>query len=345
MTAANKVESKEGSQPDTVGSKSTMPPVAFFIFNRPTLTARVFERIRAAKPVRLLVVADGPRAHRPEDLQLCEAARMALKPVDWPCEVLTNFAEANLGCRRRFSSGLDWVFSHCSEAIVLEDDCLPCASFFTFCSHMLERYRDYARIMHVSGDNFQNGVRRGPDSYFFSRYSLSWGWASWKRAWCHYDANLSLWPIALKERWLESVLDDPLEVTYWTNIFDRLYREEIDAWDYQWLFTCWCQSGLSIQPNENLVSNIGAGLDATNFKEKHSTIGIPTRELERLVHPSVIIRNKEADCFTFKEHIVGNQMFGRGAWFRKARKRLALRTRFHSLLLAMLASGGEDWYG
>jgi len=319
-----------------------MAPVALFIFNRPALTARVLERIRAAKPARLLVVADGPRADRPDDTRRCEAARMVLKSLDWPCDVLTNFAEANLGCRRRFSSGLDWVFSHCSEVIVLEDDCLPCSSFFTFCAEMLERYRDDTRIMHVSGDNYQNGIHRGAASYFFSRYSLSWGWASWRRAWRHYDVNLSSWPLALKERWLESILDDSIEIDYWTDIFDRLYREEIDTWDYQWLFACWCQSGLTIQPNENLVSNIGVGPDATHFKEKHSTIGIPTRELGKLVHPLEVIRNRKADCFTFREHVLGNQMRGKGAWFRRARKGLALRTRMNSLFSAIFALGRDD---
>ena len=126
-------------------------PVAFFIFNRPALTARVFECIRAARPRKLLVVADGPRPTRPDDAQLCEATRKIVESPDWPCELITSFADGNLGCRRRLSSGLNWVFDQCPEAIVLEDDCVPCRSFFSFCSTMLSRYRDDARIMHVSG--------------------------------------------------------------------------------------------------------------------------------------------------------------------------------------------------
>ena len=288
----------------TFMTNGQVAPVALFVFNRPKVTSQLFERVRAARPRRLLVVADGPRPTRPEDVQLCEATRKIVTSPDWQCDLLTNFADENLGCRRRMSSGLDWVFQHCAEAIILEDDCIPHSSFFRFCAEMLSRYREDARIMHVSGDNFQGGRRRGDGSYFFSRYPLSWGWASWRRAWRYFDLTIQSWPLARKERWLESILENPMELQYWTNIFDRVHRGEIDTWDYQWFFACWSQSGLSILPNKNLVSNIGFGPNSTHFKEgTTSTIGIPTRELGESAHPSAIIRNREADRFYFEEHI------------------------------------------
>jgi hypothetical protein len=312
--------------------KNEIAPVAFFVFNRPALTAQAFERIHAAKPHRLLVAADGPRPERPDDARLCEATRKIVSNPDWPCELITDFADEHLGARRRISSGLDLVFDQCPEAIILEDDCLPCPSFFSFCSTMLNRYRDDPRIMHIGGDNFQNGLHRGQASYFFSRYSLSWGWASWSRAWRHYDVTLSLWPKARKEQWLASILDDPLEIEYWTRIFDQTYRDENEAWDYQWLFACWTQNGLSILPNENLVTNIGVGPDSLHFKEGHSTIGIPTHELDGLVHPESVARDKEADRYTFDRHIGRNMVAEDRGWFRKMRKRIALRTRAKGLL-------------
>jgi hypothetical protein len=308
-------------------------PVALFVFNRPKLTSQVFERVRAVRPRRLLVVADGPRPARPDDVQLCETTRKIVTSPDWQCDLLTNFAEENLGCRGRMASGLDWVFQQCSEAIILEDDCVPHSSFFRFCSEMLSHYREDARIMHVSGDNFQGGRRRGDGSYFFSRYPLSWGWASWSRAWRYFDLTIPSWPLARKERWLESIFENPLELQYWTNIFDRVHSGEMDAWDYQWLFTCWSQSGLSIQPNENLVSNIGVGPDSTHFKEgATSTIGIPTRELGNLVHPSAIIRNREADRFYFEEHIAKSKR-----WRSRIARHLVRRTKRLLLPLRQLS--------
>ena len=309
-----------------------LAPVALFVFNRPHLTARVYERIRAARPRRLLVVADGPRPTRPEEANLCEASRRIVTSPDWPCELLENFSEQNLGCKRRMSSGLDWVFRQCSEAIILEDDCVPCPSFFEFCSEMLAYHRNDSRIMHVSGDNFQDGRRRGAGSYFLSRYPLTWGWASWSRAWLYYDVKVSSWPKAYQERWLESIFDNPCELRHWEYVFDALYRGLIDTWDYQWVFACWRQGGLSIQPNENLVTNIGVGADATHFKTGHSTVGLPTHELGMCVHPDRIIRDEEADRYTFAQHIAGNSPNSGGNWLLMARQHLALRSRIRRML-------------
>ena len=103
---------------------SLSSPVAFFIFNRPEPTERVFAEIRKARPLKLLVVADGPRAGRNEEAEKCASARAIIERVDWDCEVIKNYSETNLGCKRRVSSGLDWVFEKVEEAIILEDDCL-----------------------------------------------------------------------------------------------------------------------------------------------------------------------------------------------------------------------------
>ncbi len=312
--------------------KTETAPVALFIFNRPRLTAQVFERVRAARPRQLLVVADGARPDRPGEAQLCEEARKIATTPDWPCELRTNLAEENLGCRRRVSSGLDWVFQECPEAIILEDDCVPCASFFTFCTEMLAHYRDDPRVMHVSGINFQDGRCRGQGSYYFSRYSLSWGWANWRRAWRHYDVTLGAWPAARAEGWLNSILDDSVEVDYWTKIFDGLHQGQIDTWDYQWLFTCWQRQGLSVHPNENLVTNIGAGPDATHFKANHRTLFIPTGELGETIHPSEVVRDAEADRFIFNEHILEKRAVPNQNWFGRMKKQLGLRTRLKGLL-------------
>jgi hypothetical protein len=179
--------------------------------------------------------------------------------------------------------------------------------------------------MHISGDNYQDGQCRGKGSYFFSRYPLSWGWASWRRAWRYYDVKVSMWPRAYRERWLESIFDEPEELKKWEGVFDSLYRGQIDTWDYQWVFACWRQGGLSIQPNKNLVSNIGVGPDATHFKETHSTVGIPTHDLGTLVHPAMVVRDEDADRYTFREHIAERPMAAN--WLVRLKRRLALRNR------------------
>ena len=105
-------------------------PVAFVLFNRPEQTALTFERIAAVKPRHLFLIADGPRRNHPTDAERCAATRAVVECVDWECEVHRNYAEENMGLRRRPSSGLDWVFDHVDRAIIIEDDIAAEPTFF-----------------------------------------------------------------------------------------------------------------------------------------------------------------------------------------------------------------------
>lgn len=285
-------------------------PLVFLVFNRPETTIRVFEEIRRVRPPKLLVVADGPRVNRPGEAEQCKAVRAIIDTVDWPCEVLNNYADTNLGCKRRVSTGLDWVFTTVEEAIILEDDCLPHPTFFRFCEELLERYRDDERICMISGDNFQQGKRRIQDSYYFSRYTHIWGWASWRRAWKHYDINMDVWPEIRDRGWLCEILHNKRVTSYWRNIFERVYKDEIDTWDYQWLFACWVQNGLSILPNVNLVSNIGFNIKATHTSTQDKFGNMKTEPMIfPLTHPLFILRNAQADRYTETQHYFITSLF------------------------------------
>jgi hypothetical protein len=278
-------------------------PVAFIIFNRPDTAQRVFEEIRKARPPVLLVVADGPRSDHLRDAEQCAQTRAIVERVDWECEIWKEYSDVNLGCKKRVSSGLDWVFSKVKEAIILEDDCLPHPTFFQFCEELLQRYRDDDRIGHIGGANFQFGRKRGPSSYYFSRYDHIWGWASWQRAWKGYDPNLLLWPRAREEKWLRDFLGDRSLVGYWANIFERVYRRRIDTWDYQWVFHCWTQNRLAIIPNVNLISNIGFDTNATHTMGHSKFNNMRTEAIELpLSHPPFITRDSAADEYTEKYH-------------------------------------------
>jgi len=247
-------------------SATACAAVGLFLFNRPDTTQRVFERIRAARPARLLLVADGPRADRPGEAERCAQARAAAATVDWPCRVETNYAEANLGCRRRLSTGLDWIFAQVEEAILVEDDCLPEPDFFPFCTELLARYRDDERVFAVSGNNFLFGRKASVDSYYFTRYVHIWGWASWRRAWRHYDVTMARWPALRDGPWLEQELGMPEVADHFRKRFDAAHAG-LDTWDYQWVFSAWLRHGCAIAPERNLVRNLGVGGDATNTRK------------------------------------------------------------------------------
>jgi hypothetical protein len=285
-------------------------PVALILYNRPELTARVFAAIRRAQPARLLLIADGPRSmiERPDDSERCAAARAVVNQVDWDCQVLTNYADHNLGVRQRVDSGLAWVFSRVDAAIVLEDDCLPDPTFFTFCEQMLERYLHDERVMAISGNNFLRGRYQPPASYYFSRYPLSWGWATWRRAWQRYDPAMQRWPGLRDGGWLTRLLDEPAAVRYWTYQFQKNY-ETRENWDYAWIYSCWLQGGLTIAPSVNLVSNIGFHLDATHTRDPRSPLAnLPAVSIPLpLRHPARIERDHQADALTEQTAFSGTE--------------------------------------
>jgi hypothetical protein len=298
-------------------------PVAFIIFNRPDLTQIVFNAIRQAQPKQLFVIADGARF--PEELDKCQQARDIIKQVDWDCEVFTNYSETNLGCRQRVSSGITWVFEQVEEAIILEDDCLPTASFFPFCQNLLEYYRNDTRIMVISGNNFQDNQSRTDYSYYFSRYNHCWGWASWRRAWQYWDFNSQKWLEFRNSGLIKQIFDDDYEEQYWTNIFDQIFLEnQPDTWDYLWTFACWSQGGLTVLPNHNLVSNIGFREDATHTTSTDSKFSqLPIVDIWEIKHPPFIVRNRDADNYTFDHHFGGLNMKQADTWKSQIRSHIS----------------------
>lgn len=279
-------------------------PVVLIIYKRPEITARVLAEIAKAKPPKLLVIADGPRPGIPGEEEKIAATRALIDRVDWPCEVAKNYADVNLGCGRRVSSGLSWVFNIVDEAIILEEDCLPHPTFFRFCEELLEKYRHDKRIMMISGNNYQFGKIRNSYSYYFSRFYHIWGWASWKRAWHYYDYDMHLWPEIRANNLLKDIIIGNNAFNYWNNIFQSVYDKKIDTWDFQWQFACWIQSGLSIIPNVNLVSNIGFGPSATHTKSEGSWAGVPLFPMNfPLCHPAFTLQDVDADTYTFDKYL------------------------------------------
>jgi hypothetical protein len=286
-------------------------PVLLVIYRRPQLTARVFDAIAAARPRTLFVAADGPASDR--ETAACEAARRVASAVTWPCDVLTDFSRENLGSRRRVSSALDWFFGACESGIVLEDDCLPSPDFFRFSAAMLQRYQDDQRIVHVSGETYRR-TRGSPCSYYFSKYALTWGWASWRRTWRLFDLDMRTWPAFREQPEANAMFDTADERAYWLGTFQLMYEGKLPtAWDYAWLYACMTQ-GLSIHPAINLLTNIGSGSDATHthmHPTLHRTVGSLETELR---HPEWVVRDRQADLDTFDFRFPGAILKRQRTW-------------------------------
>ena len=286
-------------------------PVLFIFFKRPLVTERVFKTIRAARPDRIFLAADGPRQDRRGEADLCNKTRALIEEmIDWPCEVNRLYRSRNLGCRVAVSSAIEWFFEHVEEGIILEDDTLPSESFFRFAETMLARYQDDDKVMHVSGNNFQYGRVRGDGAYYASRLPHSWGWATWRRAWRLYDQQMSSFPEDWKEiskmcRLSEQVSD------WWRTALSNTRKGVVDTWDFQWHYTVMKNQGVCLIPNRNLVTNIGVGEAATHMKKCDVASSVKMEKLSRFNAPSFLEVDAKADIFDFKHSITNRKVYPR----------------------------------
>jgi len=280
----------------------TQSPVLFLVFNRPDTTEAVFREISLARPPRLYLAADGPRPNRLAEHELCEQTKLLLENIKWDCEVKRLYRDTNLGCRNAVSSAIDWFFEYEEEGIILEDDCLPAPDFFKFCDEMLLKYRFDTRIRHIAGSNHHFGHRWGTESYYFAKQTHVWGWATWKRVWKDYDKTLNLYTDSEAEKYLDSIFQDPFVAAEWKKIFKEVKSGHIDTWDYQLALINFFNNSLSINPNVNLIRNIGFREDGTHTKIEDSPYAnMALQEIGLISHPKYILPENEADYAIYRK--------------------------------------------
>lgn len=272
-------------------------PILFLIFNRPDVTQIVFNQIKKIQPKYLYIAADGPRPNRAGENVLCEEARVIIKQIDWDCNLKTLFRKQNLGCGKAVSEAITWFFDNVEQGIILEDDCLPELSFFPFCEELLNRYHDDDRIGMISGNNYKiTAFENCHYSYFFSKYVSIWGWATWKRAWQHYNYNIDLYSSDFE--FITEIMKNTFsgrELDYRLNILKKTANGEIDTWDHQWMFCNLIQNMLTLIPTTNLISNKGFGENATHTTHLNSiNSNLQTKNIVfPLSHPTFLLRSEQ----------------------------------------------------
>ena len=285
-------------------------PILFLVFNRLDTTIKVFNSIRNLEPEKLFVACDGPRDGIKTDVENVQKVKDFInKAIDWQCDIKMLYRQKNLGCKLAVSSAIDWFFENVEMGIILEDDCLPHYSFFPYCKELLIKYKDEEKIMQISGFNALNKLKIS-DSYYFSKFGPIWGWATWQRAWKHYDVELKQWPYVKDNKLYNMFCDSLLEKRWRINLFDRIYHNEIDTWDYQWSFTKLLKNGLSIIPSKSLIANIGFDNSATHTTSSspHSGIDTYSELVFPLKHPAQIERKKYLDKKYFRKFVLGNKL-------------------------------------
>jgi hypothetical protein len=287
-------------------------PILFLVFNRPDRTQKVFDEIRKVKPKQLFVAADGPRGDKTGEEQKCmEVRNIIINQIDWDCELKTLFRDENMSCGPAVNSAITWFFENVEEGIILEDDCLPAQSFFPFCEELLERYRNDDRIGMISGNNHV-GFPNINDSYVFSKFKWTWGWATWKRAWKNMDINLTFLQSAHKESIVTNMGYNSKSYRHWANNIQAIRQRLVNTWDYHWFLSLSAQNQLCIFPRVNLAANIGFGEESTHCKGSASDRYTVLNEIAfPLSHPTYILPTYEFENMYQKLMIPKQSLIGK----------------------------------
>lgn len=273
-------------------------PVLILFFNRPALLNAVFEQVRKARPSKLFLYQDGPRNDL--DHERIEACRDIVADIDWNCDVHRLYQEKNFGCDPSEYISQKWAFSYVDKCIVLEDDDVPSVSFFNFCKELLDKYENDTRISMIAGMNHEEFSQGVPYDYFFASTFSIWGWASWKRVVDQWDDTYSILEDSFNRNQLEELIRHRKYRKNFLKIC-QFHKEDNKAY-YESIFrlSMLLNSGLSIVPTKNMITNLGASTDSTHFSSSFEMMPKAYRRLftmkryeieEPLLHPKYVIEN------------------------------------------------------
>ena len=97
-----------------------------------------------------------------------------------------------------------------------------------------------------------------------------------------------------------------------------------NAWGYQLDFANFFNNGLTIIPNENLISNIGFRADATHTLDESSIYAnMPVVEIDEITHPVFVLPQKQADMVVLTRDFNLEEKRRRNNKFSKRLKRMA----------------------
>lgn len=231
-------------------------PIVVFAYRRPEHLRRTLSSLMqcegfAGSPV--IVYGDGPK--NAEEIAGVEATRrLARDMLGTAAEY--HFSDVNQGLSRSIIGGVGAVTRRFGRAIVVEDDLLLAPGFLTYMNAALGRYADDHAVFQVSGYMFDVPEFAERRDALFLPFTVSWGWATWKRAWDRFDVSAAGWDRLLVDNILRYRFD--IDGTYgYSTMLVRQMMGRRDSWAVRWYWSAVQNDALTVFPPRTLVRNIG----------------------------------------------------------------------------------------
>lgn len=241
----------------------TMAPIALFAYKRPAHLRRTLEHLARCPEFfasRVVVFCDG--AKTPGDLEGVVAARQVARAMAPPGAEIIESSE-NRGLAASVIGGVGRLSREAGRVIVVEDDLVVHPTFLQFLNAGLDRFAADDRVMQVSGHQFSvQSFARRRDALFLP-FTTTWGWATWDRAWKHYNPDTSSSAVLDRDAALRRRFN--LDGAYDYALLLALQRAgAIDAWGPRWYWSVFARNGLVLFPPQSLVENVGMDGSGTN---------------------------------------------------------------------------------
>ena len=232
----------------------SISPILLFTYNRPEhtrLTLEALKKNHLSDRSSLYIFSDGYRDET--DREEVMKVRELIRSVEGFASIHIEERTENVGLARNIIEGVTGVVNEHGKVIVLEDDLITSPYFLTFMNDVLERYEQEEKIAHVQGFCFP--LLDLPDA-FLIKWTGSWGWATWKRAWDLFNPDGEALLTEIMKKKLNREFDFNGNYPF-TRMLRRQVNGENDSWAIRWNASLFLKNRLSVNAGKSLVQNIG----------------------------------------------------------------------------------------
>lgn len=237
-------------------------PILLFVYNRPEHLKRTVEALKKnalASESELYIYSDAPRTE--EDNNNVAQVRKYIRTITGFRNIHITEREHNWGLAKSIIEGVSSQIAIHGKVIVLEDDLITAPYFLKFMNDALEMYKDDEKVGHIQGCDFTQDTSL-PDT-FFIKWTGSWGWATWERAWKHFNPDGKALLRQLEERKLTYKFDFNGKYGY-TRMLRRQIEGKNNSWAIRWNASLFLDDMLSLNVGKSLVQNEGFDGSGTN---------------------------------------------------------------------------------
>ncbi len=239
-------------------------PILLFVHKRIVTLKKVIKSLKKNDQFyrqELFVFSDGPK-NESEKVQI-KKLRQYLHKIKGFKKIKIFIRKKNIGLASNIIKGVSKIIKIKKRVIVIEDDLILSQNFLQYMNNTLEKYKEKKKIWHISGWNWNFKFPNYKYDFFLTRYATCWGWATWSDRWKYFEKN----PKKLIKSFTENKIKEfNLDNSYdfWSQVV-RNEKKTIDTWAIFWYSTIFIKKGLSINPINPLVINIGNDSYSTNL--------------------------------------------------------------------------------